>query len=97
MRTFNRGKLRKLVEAGKVTAVETYHYDDMAGAERSRQEMPVAMKPADWKERQQGVCYLDAWDFKTKSGCAYYSHEDRCDLVTLIVHGNSNYKLRIVD
>lgn len=96
MTTFNRGKLRKLVDAGKVVMIGSYHYDDMTGVMRTRGEIPVAMKPSDWRDRKEGVCYLTDWDFKTKSGCAYRS-EDRPELVTLIVHGNSNYDLRIID
>jgi hypothetical protein len=94
MTTFNRGKLRKLVEAGKVVMAGAYHYDDMTGASRVQgQAMPVAMKPDDWHDRKEGVCYLTEWDFKTKSGHAYESGNG---IITLIVHGNCNYDLKIL-
>ena len=96
MQTFNRGKLRRLVEAGKVVMVGSYHFDDMSGAERKTgQSMPVAMKPANWKDRKEGICYLHEWDFRTKSGCCYMN-DPANGIITLIVHGNCNYDLRIV-
>jgi hypothetical protein len=94
LKTFNRAKLRKLVEAGKVVKIESYHFDDMTGENRSTKPMPVAMKPADWKDREDGVCYLTEFDFKAKSGRAWYT--EGSDLITLSVHGNSNYTLRIL-
>ena len=95
MKTYRRDKLRRLVEAGKVETVSTYHFDDMSGAERSSKPMPVAMEPEDWHDRKEGVCYLTPWDFTTKSGCAYV-RDETLNIITLIVHGNSNYDLRIV-
>jgi hypothetical protein len=40
MKTFRRDKLRRLVEAGRVETVYTYHYDDMMGEQRTRQRCP---------------------------------------------------------
>ena len=94
MKMFRRDKLRRLVEAGKVETVSTYHFDDMMGESRSHQPMPVAMKPADWHDRKEGVCYLTPWDFKSNSGICY-QHES--GIVTLIVHQNSNYDFRILE
>jgi len=94
MKTFRRDKLRRLIEAGKVETVSTYHYDDMTGAERSNKPMPVAIMPSDWHDRKEGVCYLFPSDFTTQSGCCYVQDE-RSGIITLIVHGNSNYDLRI--
>ena len=37
MKTYRRDKLRRLVEAGKVETVSTYHFDDMTGGDRSPQ------------------------------------------------------------
>lgn len=96
IKTFNRGKLLKLAQAGKLVKVDSYHFDDMMGETRSREEMPVAMKPADWHDQKPGTCYLTEWQFKTKSGCAYLSSPSRPDLVTLIVHSNSNFDFRIL-
>ena len=94
MKTFRRDKLRRLVEAGRVETVSTYHYDDTYGETRTREPMPVAMAPLDWRDRVDGVCYLTPHDFTSGSGCCYSRLED--DKVTLIVHSNSSYDLRIL-
>jgi hypothetical protein len=91
-KTFNRGKLKKLVEQGKVEMVEAYHFDDMTGSERTHKVMPVAMRPADWHDRQEGVCYLFEHDFTSKSGRAW---QDDSGLIVLYVHSNCDYTLRI--
>ncbi len=91
LKTFRRDKLRRLIEAGKVETVSTYHFDDMLGESRSHRPMPVAIMPADWHDRKEGTCYLRESEFATKSGCCY----ERDGIVTLIVHGNSNYDFRI--
>jgi len=91
MKTFRRDKLRRLIEAGKVETVSTYHFDDMTGESRSHRPMKVAIKPADWHDQQPGVCYLSEFEFTTKSGCCY----EKDGIITLIVHGNSNYDFRI--
>ena len=94
MKTFNRGKLRRLVEAGKIVAVGSYHFDDMTGESRSSGiAMPVAMKPADWKDRKEGVFYVTEWDFRSGSGRAWEEN----GVITLYVHSNSNYDFRIVE
>jgi hypothetical protein len=64
----------------------------MAGESRSNKSMPVAIWPGDWKLRKEGVCYLYPSDFTTKSGCCYQSPNG---IITLIVHSNSNYDLRV--
>lgn len=92
MKTFRRDKLRRLVEAGRVETISTYHFDDMLGESRTHNPMPVAMRPADWKDMKEGTVYLFPSDFRTKSGCCYESGNG---IVTLIVHSNSNYDLRI--
>jgi hypothetical protein len=91
MKTYRRDKLRRLVEAGKVETVATYHYDDMSGERRSHGAMPVAIMPAEWRDRKEGVCYLRPSEFSTKSGYCY----ERDGIVTLIVHQNSSYDFRI--
>ncbi len=95
-RTFNRARLRKLIEAGKVELVEAYHFDDMYGEDRTQKVMPVALKPADWRDRREGVCYLSEWDFTSESGRAYV-RSDAPTIVHLRVHSNSSYDLRIKD
>jgi hypothetical protein len=93
MKTFNRGKLRKLVEAGKVIMTDSYHFDDMYGESRTRKEMPVAMKPDDWKDRKEGICYLTDHDFTAKSGRAWVNPDGS---ICLYVHSNSQIDLRIL-
>lgn len=96
LKTFNRGKLRRLVEAGRVISRSTYHFDDILGEQRGDKPMPVRMMPAEpGFIRQQGTIYLRPDDFTTKSGCAYTNGNDA--VVTLHVHSNSNYTLEIVD
>ena len=94
-KTFNRGKLRRLVEAGRVTAVGSYHFDDMYGASRDTAKgMPVAIRPENWKDRKEGVCYLFESDFTSKCGRAWQNDDGT---VCLYVHSNSNFDLRIND
>jgi hypothetical protein len=93
IKTFRRDKLRRLVEAGRVTAVGSYHFDDMYGESRdTAKNMPVAMKPADWKDRKEGTCYLTESDFTSDCGRAW---ENENGTITLYVHSNSNFDLKI--
>ena len=93
MKTFRRDKLRRLCEAGRLVLVGSYHFDDMYGASRTNGGIPVQMAPAESHERQEGICYMQPWDFKTQSGCCY---ENPNGSVTLIVHSNCNYTFRMV-
>jgi len=95
MKTFRRDKLRRLVEAGRVETVSTYHFDDMMGESRSHKPLPVAIKPDDWRDRKEGICYLTDHDFTSGSGRCYV-RDDANGIVTLIVHSNSSYELRIL-
>lgn len=92
MKTFRRDRLRRLVEAGKVETVSTYSFDDMHGEHRTDKPMAVAMKPDDYRERKQGVCYLTPHDFDAESGRAWIGDNG---IITLYVHSNSHYDLRI--
>jgi hypothetical protein len=93
MKTFRRDKLRRLVEAGRVTAVGSYHFDDMYGASRDKAKgMPVAIDPGDWKLRKEGVCYLFPSDFTSGCGRAWQNEDGT---VCLYIHSNSNVDLRI--
>ena len=40
-KTFNRGKLKRLAQQGKLEMVESYNFDDMHGESRSRKVVPV--------------------------------------------------------
>jgi hypothetical protein len=91
-KTFRRDRLRRLVEAGKVTAIHTYHFDDMYGESRTHGAMPVRMRPADWKDMKQGVVYMFPSDFTSKSGGCVINTDST---ITLYVHSNSNYDFRV--
>lgn len=92
MKTIRRDMLRKLVEAGQVQVVETYHYDDMSGSERTEKVMECGIMPEDRNQRKEGICYLFPSDFKTGSG-ACWQNED--GTIHLHVHGNSSYTFRL--
>lgn len=94
VKTFRRDKLKRLVEAGRVQLAKAYHFDDMYGTSRTNEPMPVAMMPADWHDRKEGVCYLRDGDFNSQVGRAWLNDNGT---VTLIVHSNSNYDFRILD
>lgn len=97
MKTFNRGKLKRLAEAGRLVSVSSYSFDDMMGESRSNNEMPVVCPtPPDFRDRHDGTVYLRPDHFTSKSGCAYLANDNREDLVTLIVHSNLNYTFRIL-
>jgi len=103
MKTFRRDKLKRLIEANRVVLHDSYHFDDMTGESRTRgNPMPVGITesgPEMWKTRKEGTCYLFPSDFKTKSGCCYDAGVHQAtghQLVTLIVHSNSNYTFRIL-
>ena len=102
MKTFRRDKLRRLIEAGRVVTIDTYHFDDMTGESRTNKTMPVGITesgPDMWKTRKEGTCYLFPSDLTTKSGCAYISAESAIaghEIVTLIVHSNSSFTFRIL-
>lgn len=98
MITFRRDKLKRLIAANRVVLADSYHFDDMLGESRTKTEMPVALTesgPDMWKTRKEGTCYLFPSDFTSKSGCCYTSDANP-NLVTLIVHSNSNYTFRIL-
>lgn len=98
--TFRRDRLLRLLKAGKLEMVESYHYDDMTGSEHCKDARPCALAPVDERdaegrivkfgERKQGVAYLRADEFDGH-GRAYA----RGGLITLHVHSNCNYTFRI--
>ena len=93
MKTVRRDWLKRQVEAGHVSVVASYHFDDMMGASRDTAKgMPAAIRPADWRERKEGVCYLMESDFTSSCGRAWLNENGT---VTLYVHGNSNSDLRV--
>lgn len=96
MKPFRRDKLRRLVEAGRVVMVGSYHYDDMTGGDRKQAvAIKCAIMPAD---RSAAVfdgttCYLYSSDF-TGHGRAWQNDDD--GTIHLHVHSNCNYDFRIV-
>ena len=84
--------MRRLVEAGRIEVVGSYHFDDMDGASRDTAKgMRAAIMPADWRDCKQGVCYLYPSDFTSGSGRAWLGENG---IISLHVHSNSNYDLR---
>ena len=93
LKTVKRDWLRRQVEAGKVVCVSAYHFDDMYGESRTSREMPVAMMPVDRHDAHDGTVYLFPSDFTSGSGSAYRTEGG--SIISLHVHSNSNYDLRI--
>lgn len=91
MKTFNRGRLKRLCQQGKLVAVESYHFDDQQGQSQSNTERPVRLR-ANNDDYQEGFVNLWEHDFRTKSGCCYQNENGT---ITLIVHSNCNYTFRI--
>lgn len=92
--TVNRGWLKRQVQKGSVVCVESYSFDDMHGAERTRTERPVEFQRLDENGRRlhtEGVIALDDYHFTGKSGRAWRNGE----LITLIVHSNLHYTLKL--
>jgi hypothetical protein len=93
MRTIRRSDVRRLAEAGQLEAVDSYHFDDMLGESRGlAKPLPVAMRPADWHDRKEGVFYVSPSDFASGSGACWLNENDT---ITLIVHSNCNYTFRV--
>ena len=94
MKTFRRDKLRRLVEAGKVELIGSYHFDDMHGTSGTDKSMPVAIHDPTQSvaQRQTGICYLYPSDFTSGSGACWQNDNGT---VTLIVHSNCNYTFRL--
>lgn len=93
METFNRGTLRKLILAGKVSCVGGRSYDDMHGESVISKEMPVQI--GEYKDYKEGTLTIYESDLKSKSGMAYKPNKEKPDWVCLIIHGNLSYELRI--
>ena len=93
MKTIPRDIVRRLVEAGRVEIAGSYSFDDMYGASRDGAKgMPAAISPADWHDRKPGVCYLFSSDFTSASGRAWKNENGT---ITLYVHSNSSYELKV--
>lgn len=91
--TMNRGTLKKLVKAGKVTSTSSYSFDDLLGESRGTTEVPVRFLE-DGERGTDGVIGLRDFHFDCKGGRARRESADR---VVLYVHSNLNYTLRIAE
>lgn len=92
-KTINRGWLLRQAKAGKLAMVGSYHFDDQYGQSGSEGKLMPVRIISNHSEHQTGVLGLYEHDFRSKSGCAYRSDDDT---ITLIVHSNCNYDLRVV-
>ena len=93
MSAMRRDTLRRLVEAGRVELVSSYHFDDMSGTSgHSGQAIPCAIAPEDWRDRKEGICYLRASEFEGNCGRVWRNPNGT---LTLYVHSNCNYDLRV--
>ncbi len=98
-RTFNRLKLRRLIEAGKITAVNSYRFDDQYGAERGLdREMAVRFMPEDRSKAREGTVHVYE-DYFSGYGRATTAGTDKLgrQLVVLYVHSNLNFTFAIND
>jgi hypothetical protein len=88
-----RDALRRLVEAGRVELVSSYHYYDGYGESGYKGEpVPVEIMPEDRKDCQEGICYLYPSDLTSSSGSATRGADGN---ISLYVHSNCNYELHI--
>ena len=90
----NRGQLLRLARAGRLVAVDSYHFDDMHGSSRTQgRETPIhVLAPGEWAT--PGLFCVHEWDFKASSG--HVRPDGRPDHWTLYVHSNSNYTVRVL-
>ena len=93
MSTMRRDVLRKMVEAGWVELVGSYHYDDQQGSSQHKgARMPVAIMPEDRHACREGICYLFPSDLTSSSGSAT---RDADGNISLYVHSNCSYALHV--
>jgi hypothetical protein len=93
MSTLRRDVLRKLVEAGRVELVGSYHYDEQFGTSQHKGvALPVAIMPEDRNACKEGICYLYPSDLTSSSGSAQRGANGN---ISLYVHSNCNYELHI--
>tara|TARA_Y100000310_G_scaffold345177_1_gene462395 strand:- start:6457 stop:6738 length:282 start_codon:yes stop_codon:yes gene_type:complete len=91
MKTFNRGKLKRLIEKGYIICVNSYFYDEMDGLKISNKERPVRIQ-RNYDDWQEGAINLTERDLRTQTGRAW---EETSGDIILKVHGNEKYTFRI--
>jgi hypothetical protein len=93
MSTMRRDVLRRLVEAGRVELVGSYHYDEQSGSSQHKgAAVPVAIMPEDWHTCKEGICYLYPSDLRGSSGSATRGADGN---ISLYVHSNCSYELHV--
>lgn len=93
MSTMRRDVLKKLVEAGRVELVGSYHYDEQQGASQHKGvALPVEIMPEDRHACREGICYLYPSDLTSSSGSATRGLDGN---ISLYVHSNCSYELHI--
>jgi hypothetical protein len=98
MKTIRRDVLLKMAQRGELVAVRCYEYDDMHGGGcRVVNRKPVAIAPADWKDRKDGVFYVPERHFSGSCGTAYFNTPEQRLTVSLIVHSNCSYDFARAD
>jgi len=92
--TYRRDYLKKRIEKGQVEGRLGYSYNEHSGVQRGEGWIPVEL--GEEHERKDGVMLLSDWALNSSCGRAYWEDRDAGEL-TLIVHSNLWYDLRIVD
>jgi len=106
MSTINRGMLKNRARQGRLMAKCNYrmtddYLHDAASDFGKTDWMPVALDEdaegnrIDWRDRKEGVMYLRP-DYFSGHGRAY-KHNSDSDIISLHVHSNLCYSLKIVD
>ena len=91
MQTVNRGWLKRQVAAGKMEAANDHSYDEMTGQKDGGDWFPAVLKAQGEPSKPGQISFTD-WEFRTKSGTAYRNSDGT---ITLIIHSNQSYKLRV--
>lgn len=94
MKTVNRGWLKKKVEKGEVEAKCNYRHDpQFDNIEYGSDRWIPARLSRCHGDFMEGEMNFKEWDFRSKSGCAWKNPDGT---ITLIIHSNSSYELRLV-
>lgn len=91
-KTYRRDYLRKRIEKGEVEGRLAYSYSEHSGVQKGEEWMPVEFGD----HRKPGVIVFTEHDLGTSTGRAYWDDREE-GLLTLVVHSNLFYDLRIID
>lgn len=92
-KTVNRAYLRRLIERGRIEMVGSYHFDDMAGESRFKDE-PLPVFIGEYGQSKDGYCMLFASDLTSSGGSARLGDNGN---IHLRVHSNCSYDFRLLD